>query len=205
MRYPGDYKEIIKEIHGDYCKIVVPLGDTWRLQEIVIPLEVTLGVMWRLHRHQEIPWGLHGVYSTTSRYPGDYMEIVVPLGDTWSRQGDFSTTRRYTVDYMEILLPLGDSLGIIWRLFYRYENLKSLGRLQHHQVIPGDYRDIEYNQEKPWDNMEILVPLGDTMGIIWRLQHNQEIPWEFFGACSTTRRYMETIWRLQYYQQKPWV
>ena len=52
------------------------------------------------------------------------------------------------------------------------------------------------------DYMEILLPLGDTLGIIWRLLHRYEIPgvsreivaplgdtWRLYGDCSTTRTY----------------
>ena len=39
----------------------------------------TIGI---LSYNLEIPWGLYGDCSTTRRYPGYDMEIVVPLGDT---------------------------------------------------------------------------------------------------------------------------
>ena len=61
-------------------------------------------------------WGLYGDCSTTRRYPGDYLEIVVPLGDTWKLLGDCSTTNRNLGDYIEIVVKLGDVLRIIWRL-----------------------------------------------------------------------------------------
>ena len=132
------------------------------------------------------------------RYPGDYLEIVVPLGDTCRLQGDCTTSRNLG-DCMEIVVPLRDTLRIIWRLqhhgdTWRFQRdcsttrrcLETLGRLYDHQEISGDYIDI-------------AIPLGDSLGIIWRLQHNQEIPGDHRQIAVSLRYTLVIIWRLYYH------
>ena len=51
--------------------------------DIVVPLEDTLGMIWRLTHQKEIPCGLYCDYNTTRRNPGDYLEILVAFEDTW--------------------------------------------------------------------------------------------------------------------------
>ena len=139
--------------------------------EIILPLCGVLGIIWRFQYHQEIPWGLFGDLSTTRKY----MQTIGRLyhqKKPWGLYGDCSTTRRYPEDYMEIVAP--------WRY------MEILERLYDHQEIPGYYIDIS-------------IPLGDSLGIIWRLQHHQEIPGDHRQIAVPLRDTLVIIWRLNYH------
>ena len=165
--------------------------------EIVVTLGNTLGIIWRLQYHKEITWGSYGDCSTTRRYPGHFIKIIVPLGDTLEIIWRLQNHQEIRGANRKILVPLGDTLGIIWRFYYNQETpcglygdcctarryLETTGILQYHQEIQWGlqyhqeipwvlYGDYSTTRRYPWDHMEILVPLGDTLGIIWRCYYN---------------------------------
>ena len=159
--------------------------------EIAVSLGDTLGIIWRLQHHQEIPGDHRSIYlsfHTAAPSHEYYVQLYIQLcADILQYH------QRYSWDYMEIVVPLGHTLGVILRS-------------QQHQEIPwGLYGGCSTTRSYletiqgqgycsttrrcRWDNMEIVVPLGDTLGIIWRLQYYQEIPWRLYRDCSTIRRY----------------
>ena len=94
---------------------------------------------------------------------------------------------------MEIVVPLEDTLGKILS-FYHHQEIPCGLYVDYNTTrrYPGIIQRFQQHQEIRGDNMEIVVPLRDILGIIWILQYHQETPWELFGDCSTTRRYLET-------------